>query len=216
MTLASTAKPSPLTKPASMQARTTASNTWRKRSLSRKRPCRLTENVEWSGTASSRSRRQNQRQLDLLAQSPLEADAVAVADQQHPEHEFGIDRRTADCAIEGRQLLAQIGQHPRHNRIHPTQQMAFQNALFEVEQVEQLALIARLLPHHRESPSLVSQADGITVRQFSRALFQQHRSNPVLRVLPLHVRLGAASRIRSGAVRSRTRANSGHHGPPRR
>src|SRR6266516_3313757 len=154
MTLASTAKPSPLTKPASMQARTTASNTWRKRSLSRKRPCRLTENVEWSGTASSRSRRQNQRQLDLLAQ---------------------------------------IGQHPRHNRIHPTQQMAFRNALFEVEQVEQLALIARLLPHHRESPSLVSQADRITVRQCSRALFQQHRSNPVLRVFPPHVRLSPDS-----------------------
>jgi CRP/FNR family cyclic AMP-dependent transcriptional regulator len=46
MTLASTAKPSPLTKPASMQARTTASNTWRRMSLSRKRPRRLTENVE--------------------------------------------------------------------------------------------------------------------------------------------------------------------------
>src|SRR6266581_2215151 len=48
ITLASTAKPSPLTRPASMQARTTASNTWRKMSLSRKRPWRLTENVEWS------------------------------------------------------------------------------------------------------------------------------------------------------------------------
>ncbi len=46
MTLASTAKPSPLTRPAAMQARTTASNTWRKRSLSRKRPWRLTEKVE--------------------------------------------------------------------------------------------------------------------------------------------------------------------------
>jgi hypothetical protein len=32
--------------PASMQARTTASKTWRKRSLPRKRPWPLTENVE--------------------------------------------------------------------------------------------------------------------------------------------------------------------------
>src|ERR1700678_423545 len=62
MTLASTAKPSPLTRPASMHARTTtASNIWRNRSLSRNRPWRLTEKVEWSGTLSSRSRRQNQR-----------------------------------------------------------------------------------------------------------------------------------------------------------
>src|SRR6266567_8679412 len=55
------------------------------------------------------------------------------------------------------------------------------NTPLEVEQVEQLALIARLLPHHGESPSLISQADGITVRQFSRALFQQHRPKAVLR-----------------------------------
>src|SRR5258707_7774736 len=53
--------------------------------------------------------------------------------------------------------------------------MTRRNTPLEVEQVEQLALIARLLPHHGESPSLISQADGITVRQFSRALFQQHR-----------------------------------------
>src|SRR6266567_9086606 len=32
------------------------------------------------------------------------------------------------------------------------------------------------------------------------------RSNPVLRVFPLHVRLGAASRIPSGTVRCRSRA----------
>jgi len=41
MTLASAAKPSPLTRPASMQARTMASNTSHKISLSRKRPWRL-------------------------------------------------------------------------------------------------------------------------------------------------------------------------------
>src|SRR6266478_2357685 len=56
--------------------------------------------------------------------------------------------------------------------------MTRRNTPLEVEQVEQLALIARLLPHHGESPSLISQADGITVRQSSRALFQQHRPKP--------------------------------------
>ena len=61
MTLASMAKPSPRTRPSVMQRRSTLSNTWRNASLSRKRPCRFLEKVEWSGTASSRSRRQNQR-----------------------------------------------------------------------------------------------------------------------------------------------------------
>jgi hypothetical protein len=35
-----------LTRPASMQARTTASKTCRRRSLSRKRPCRFLEKLE--------------------------------------------------------------------------------------------------------------------------------------------------------------------------
>src|SRR5262249_43251265 len=64
---------------------------------------------------------------------PLEADAVAVADDQHPEHEFGINRRAANLAIEGRQLLVQVSQHPRHDRVDPAQQMARWNAPFKVE-----------------------------------------------------------------------------------
>jgi hypothetical protein len=39
---------------------------------------------------------------------------------------------------------------PRHHRIDPAQKMARRNALFEVEQVEQLALIPRLPAHHRK------------------------------------------------------------------
>jgi hypothetical protein len=46
MTLASTANPSPSTRPASMHALTTASKSCRKISPSRNRPWRLTENVE--------------------------------------------------------------------------------------------------------------------------------------------------------------------------
>ena len=95
-----------------------------------------------------------QMQFDFLAQPPLEADAVAVAHDQHPDHQLGIDRRPADLAIEGLQLLAQLSQHPRHDRIDPAQQMARRNALFEVEQIEQLALIARLPTHHGKPPPL--------------------------------------------------------------
>src|SRR5271169_3614941 len=59
--LASTAKPSPPTSPSVMQRATVASNNSRKRLLSRKRPWRFFEKVEWSGTAPSSSSRQNQR-----------------------------------------------------------------------------------------------------------------------------------------------------------
>src|SRR6266849_8473239 len=130
----------------------------------------------------------SEMQLDLLAQSPLEADAVAVAHDQHPNHQLRVDRGPTNVAIERRQLLAHAREQPRHDRIDPAQEMTRRNTPLEVEQVEQLALIARLLPHHGESPSLISQADGITIRQFSRALFQQHRSDSVVNASCRHGR----------------------------
>src|SRR5204862_5687614 len=48
---------------------------------------------------------------NLLAKPPLETHAVAVADDQHPEHELGVDRGPANVAVEGHQLLAQVSQH---------------------------------------------------------------------------------------------------------
>jgi hypothetical protein len=49
-----------------------------------------------------------QMQLHFPAQLSLEADAVAVADDQHPDHELRIDRGPADVAVEWGQLLAQV------------------------------------------------------------------------------------------------------------
>ena len=43
---------------------------------------------------------------DLVAQSPLGTDRVAVADQQHPDHQLRIYRRAADLAVERLELLA--------------------------------------------------------------------------------------------------------------
>ncbi len=87
-------------------------------------------------------------QFNLLAQLPLGADAVTIADDQHPDHQFGINRRPTNLAVERRQLLAKLNQYPCHDRIDPPQQMARWNASFEVEQVKQLALIAALSTHH--------------------------------------------------------------------
>jgi hypothetical protein len=62
--------------------------------------------------------------LDLLAQAALGTDAVAVADDQHPDHEFRVDRGPADLAVEGLQPLANVGQYPCHRRIDTAQKMA--------------------------------------------------------------------------------------------
>jgi hypothetical protein len=58
-----------------------------------------------------------QMQGDLLAEPPLRADAVAVADDEHPDHRLGIDRRTPDVTVVGLQLLVQIGERDRHETL---------------------------------------------------------------------------------------------------
>src|SRR5438552_16157671 len=55
--------------------------------------------------------------FDLLAQPTLEADAIAVADDEHSDHQLRVDRGSADVAVERRQLLAKVSQHPRHDWI---------------------------------------------------------------------------------------------------
>src|SRR6266481_8514132 len=147
--------------------------------------CMVAMQPDFQSVAKLRSRGavrpvRGRRQLNLLAQPPLEADAVAVANDQHPDQELRIDRRSTDVAIERCQLLAQVSQHLHYNRIDPAQEMARRNAPFEVEQIEQLALIARLPTHHGKPPPLNVSSDGITVRRKSRALFQQYRPKPVI------------------------------------
>jgi hypothetical protein len=44
--------------------------------------------------------------FDLLAQLPFKADAIAVPDNEHPDHQLRIDRGPPDAAVERRQLLA--------------------------------------------------------------------------------------------------------------
>ena len=49
----------------------------------------------------------SQIEMHLFTQPPLRADAGAVADEQHPDHQFGINRGPARCAVERRQMSPQ-------------------------------------------------------------------------------------------------------------
>jgi hypothetical protein len=50
------------------------------------------------------------------------------------------------------------------------------NLFFEVEKVEQLALIDRLATHHDRPPSLKAlEENGIMIRRYQRGLFQRDR-----------------------------------------
>src|SRR5262252_6269395 len=58
----------------------------------------------------------------------------------------------ADLAIEGPQLLAKVSHYPRHRRIDAAKKMVPRNTTFEVEEIEQLALIDILSTHHDPPP----------------------------------------------------------------
>ena len=113
--------------------------------------------------------------LDLLAQPPLGADAIAIADDQHPDHRLWINRGPANAAIKARQPIAKLNQYPGHHRIDPAQKMARWNAPFEVEQVKQLALIAGLSTHHDKSPPLDAASARNHCLTISAKPFQQYR-----------------------------------------
>src|SRR5438132_8744935 len=122
--------------------------------------------------------------LDFLAQPPLEADAVAIADDQHSDHKLGINRRPANVAIEGCELLPKLNQYPRHDRINPPQQMARRDAPFKVEQVKQLALIARLSTQHGKPPPAECRqpTESLFVKNhepFFNAIGQSRTSSPL-------------------------------------
>ncbi len=136
-----------------MQRPSTLSKTWRNTSLWRKRPCRFLEKVEWSGTdlleVQSAEPAVGQVQVHLLAQPALGADAEAVADDQHPDHQFRIDGGAAGVAVEGSQVFAQFAEFK--NLVDAAKQVVARDVIVEVEGVEELVLRAASLTHHRDA-----------------------------------------------------------------
>jgi hypothetical protein len=49
-------------------------------------------------------------QVNLLAQPTFGTNAVAIANQQHPDQQFGINRRPANRAVKWRQVAPNIRQ----------------------------------------------------------------------------------------------------------
>ena len=47
-------------------------------------------------------------EVDLVAQPPLGANAEAVADNEHPDHQLGIDRRATRLAVVPLQMLSNL------------------------------------------------------------------------------------------------------------
>src|SRR3984957_13299405 len=93
--------------------------------------------------------------MDLLAQPPLRANAEAGADDQHPDHQLGINRGTPDLAIVGAQMRSNLGQVDEP--VDLAQQMTIGDVPLEAEAVEQRLLHHPPLAHHR--PTLLLQRE---------------------------------------------------------
>ena len=75
-----------------------------------------------------------QVQMGLFAQPSFGADAIAVADDQHADHQFGINRRTPNRTIEIGEVMAQIVQI--ETPINAAQKVIGGDVIFKIERVK--------------------------------------------------------------------------------
>src|ERR1700676_5036619 len=105
--------------------------------------------------------------------------AIAVTDQEHPDHQLGIDRGPPDVAVKRLQLLVQIGQNGSRENIDPSQQVVRRDHLVEAKLVKQLPLISVLPPHHRRLSCRFLSRNHCSLRSstpFSTASGQSRKS----------------------------------------
>src|SRR5439155_5921069 len=106
-----------------------------------------------------------QVEVHLLAQSPLRADAKAVADDQHANQQLRVDRWPTHLAVERRQFLPQRVEFDE--AIDRPQKVLLRHMPFERKLVKQSLLLDSPLPHHCTSPP--APRPGVNQRPQKRA-----------------------------------------------
>ena len=83
-------------------------------------------------------------------QAPLGPNAITVPDDQHADHELGIDRGTPGVAVVVRQVLAKLAQVEA--ALDATQEVILGNVFVEIERVKQPVLTTCSTSHHHSAP----------------------------------------------------------------
>src|ERR1700722_19406185 len=116
-----------------------------------------------------------QIEVNLLAQPPLGANAEAVADDEHSNHQLGIDRGPSHVAIIGPQMRPNLGQVDEP--VDLAQQMVVGDMPLKTEAVKERLLHHPPLAHHR--PNLLHSAEeNQRPAPQSRGVFQRYPSAP--------------------------------------
>jgi hypothetical protein len=84
--------------------------------------------------------------MHFLAQPSLRSNPEAVADQQHPDHQLWVHRRSTGVAVVRFEVLVQICQI--EISINTAKQMVRGHMVIEIEGVKQSVLFAAALSHH--------------------------------------------------------------------
>src|SRR5262249_25758185 len=87
-----------------------------------------------------------QIEVDLLTQAPLRSDAEAVSDQEHPNHELGIDGGSTDATVERRQVLPDLLKIDKP--VDRPEPVVGGDVPFERELIEQSILFDLSIYHH--------------------------------------------------------------------
>src|SRR5580704_11209869 len=89
--------------------------------------------------------------LYFTADQSLRADRKDIPYDQHPDHQFRIDRRATHGRIMRCKFVAKPGQI--ESRVNLPHQMIFRNRVAEMKLVEQLTLVTLQMAHHRSTSS---------------------------------------------------------------
>src|SRR5215471_4484596 len=87
-----------------------------------------------------------QIEVNLLTQPPLRSDAEAISDQEHSNHELGIDGRSTDATVERRQVPPDLLKIAKP--VDRPEPVVGGNMPFERELIEQRSLFDLPMPHH--------------------------------------------------------------------
>ncbi len=88
--------------------------------------------------------------LNLPANLPLRSNGEDIANDEHPDHQYWINRRPANPRVVGRKLRVDPGQV--QDATYLPDEMIFWDHLVEAELVEKLLLVPLDPPHHGSPP----------------------------------------------------------------
>ena len=92
-----------------------------------------------------------QVQMHFIAQTAFRPDAKTIADQQHPDQQFGVDGWATCVAVKGHEILANVLQIDEP--VNRAYQMVLRDMILQRELIKQRCLCFLLRPHHRKTPN---------------------------------------------------------------